>query len=222
VSEQTPTPESAANPRASLYRKIHAVMSSIDGVEKRGKNQFHNYKYVTERDIVAAIRESLIEQGLILAPKVVGIDFHPEFEGGPVTELVIDFTLIDIDTGESLTVTTVGQGQDKGDKGPYKAMTGGLKYALLKTFLIPTDDDPENDAGARGSISAPRTNNSTAPRSNTTETRQNGVVICQGEGCGKEIRGTSRYSVDDLVSMSKRAHGGLVYCKSCSDAARRA
>ncbi len=33
-----------------------------------------------------------------------------------------------------------------GDKGIYKAMTGGLKYALLSLFLIPTTDDPERDA----------------------------------------------------------------------------
>jgi hypothetical protein len=39
----------------------------------------------------------------------------------------------------------VGEGQDAGDKAVYKAMTGALKYCLLKTFLIPTGDDPERD-----------------------------------------------------------------------------
>jgi hypothetical protein len=30
----------------------------------------------------------------------------------------------------------------------YKAMTGALKYFLMKTFLIPTGDDPEADTGS--------------------------------------------------------------------------
>jgi hypothetical protein len=40
-----------------------------------------------------------------------------------------------------------GQGLDSGDKAPYKAMTGALKYALLQSFLLATGDDPEADRG---------------------------------------------------------------------------
>jgi hypothetical protein len=38
----------------------------------------------------------------------------------------------------------VGTGEDNSDKGTYKGITGGLKYILMKTFLIYTGDDPEN------------------------------------------------------------------------------
>ena len=38
-----------------------------------------------------------------------------------------------------------GEGLDAGDKAPYKAMTGALKYALLQSFLLPTGDDPEEE-----------------------------------------------------------------------------
>lgn len=45
----------------------------------------------------------------------------------------------------------VGVGADiGGDKGIYKAYTGGLKYALLSLFLIPTTDDPERDGFTEG------------------------------------------------------------------------
>jgi hypothetical protein len=53
------------------------------------------------------------------------------------------FTWYDTETGESLVVEWAGSGSDKGDKGLYKAMTGAEKYVLLKTFLVPTGDDPE-------------------------------------------------------------------------------
>jgi hypothetical protein len=41
--------------------------------------------------------------------------------------------------------TWFGSGSDTGDKGLYKAITGGIKYVLNTNFLIPTGDDPEKD-----------------------------------------------------------------------------
>lgn len=38
-----------------------------------------------------------------------------------------------------------GYGDDAGDKGIYKALTGAVKYALMKQFLVSTGDDPEGD-----------------------------------------------------------------------------
>ena len=38
-----------------------------------------------------------------------------------------------------------GEGADPGDKAPYKALTGALKYALLQSFLLATGDDPEDE-----------------------------------------------------------------------------
>src|SRR5262249_31856915 len=50
-----------------------------------------------------------------------------------------------------------GEGLDGGDKAPYKAMTGALKYALLQSFLLATGDDPEDErADSRATISAER------------------------------------------------------------------
>ena len=42
----------------------------------------------------------------------------------------------------------MGAGDDGADKGLYKAYTGAVKYFLMKTFLIPTGDDPEADTKA--------------------------------------------------------------------------
>src|SRR6202045_2489868 len=55
------------------------------------------------------------------------------------------YTFIDVDTGEEITAKVAGQGLDSGDKAPYKAMTGALKYALLQSFLLATGDDPEEE-----------------------------------------------------------------------------
>src|ERR1700731_578035 len=55
------------------------------------------------------------------------------------------YTFIDVDTGEEITAKVAGQGLDSGDKAPYKAMTGALKYALLQSFFLATGDDPEDE-----------------------------------------------------------------------------
>jgi hypothetical protein len=55
------------------------------------------------------------------------------------------YTFADVDSGEEIIAKVAGQGLDPGDKAPYKAMTGALKYALLQSFLLATGDDPEDE-----------------------------------------------------------------------------
>ena len=63
-----------------------------------------------------------------------------------LTVIRIKFQFIDGTTGERTDMQEiVSYGDDPGDKGIYKALTGAVKYALMKTFLIATGDDPEAD-----------------------------------------------------------------------------
>lgn len=63
--------------------------------------------------------------------------------GNDVTRVLLRIDFACGDTGATHTVRFFGDGLDKGDKGLYKAYTGAIKYLLMKTFLIPTGDDPE-------------------------------------------------------------------------------
>lgn len=124
----------------NIYKKISQVMSQVNRVPKNGYNSFHKYNYATESDLTESIRPILIECGLAFFTTVLEQNREGEF-----TKVKMEFTLVDIDTGEMLKSTYWGEGQDKGDKGLYKAYTGATKYFLMKTFLIPTGDDPEAD-----------------------------------------------------------------------------
>jgi hypothetical protein len=57
----------------------------------------------------------------------------------------IDITLIDVDSGESVSFSGIGTGQDSGDKSVMKAQTAAIKYAYLLSMAISTGDDPEAD-----------------------------------------------------------------------------
>ena len=62
-----------------------------------------------------------------------------------LTTIKVCYSIIDSETGAMLSAYVYGQGMDQQDKGIYKAFTGAEKYFFLKTLLIPTYDDPEND-----------------------------------------------------------------------------
>ncbi len=132
-----------------LAQKLARVLAEVHRVPKNGRNDFHNYDYVTESDLVDHIRDKLAEQGVAIFPsvrdsKVVELEDHRKRQTF-LTTVTLDVTLIDGESGDLMTTTWIGQGLDPADKGYYKAYTGALKYFLLKTFLISTGDDPERE-----------------------------------------------------------------------------
>ena len=131
--------------KTKLLAKLHKVMSGLEGIGKSGRNQFHKYDYATEADVMHAIRDKLIENNLLIIPKAGECFIHQSGDTF-LTDIAMGYTIYDVETGESIETTWRGQGTDKGDKGLYKAFTGGHKYFLMKTFFLPTDADPENDS----------------------------------------------------------------------------
>lgn len=130
----------------TLVAKLAAVMAVVERVPKNGYNDFHRYRYAMEADIVAVVRQELASRHVMLVPSVESMQREPVGEKGQIlTTLTMTFTFLDGESGETLTRSWIGAGTDKEDKGAYKAMTGGEKYFLLKTFLMPTGDDPEAD-----------------------------------------------------------------------------
>lgn len=134
-----------------LVSKLAEVMKQVKYIQKNGFNSFNKYKYATEADVNEKIREVLAEQNVIMIPNMKSHAVREHTNRSGKTEYIVtvevEFTFMDGETGETITFTQYGEGQDSGDKGTYKAMTGAQKYALMKAFMIPTGDDPESDNG---------------------------------------------------------------------------
>ena len=128
------------SPPSGLYQKLIEVMEEVGRVEKKGFNSFHNYAYVKEDDLVEAVRGKLSERRILLLPSLETCERE-----GTLTTINMTFTFVDAVSGETHICKWAGTGDDKGDKGLYKAYTGAEKYFLMKSFLIPTGDDPEGD-----------------------------------------------------------------------------
>jgi hypothetical protein len=134
---------------SGLITKLAAIMAAVERIPKRGHNDFHHYDYATEADIVSAIRHELASRHVMLLPAITGTTRDAVGEKGSVlTTLTMEMTFVDGETGETITRPWAGAGTDKEDKGLYKSLTGAVKYFLLKTFLIPTGDDPEQAQAA--------------------------------------------------------------------------
>lgn len=128
-----------------LVYKLCKVMAEIDGVAKAGHNDFHNYDYVKEADLVSAIRQKLAAQNVFIFTTVNEITTtektNERGKSSHFTTARITLTFVDGDTREERSIQFIGHGEDTSDKGPYKAYTGAMKHALMKNFLISAEDD---------------------------------------------------------------------------------
>ena len=131
----------------NLVKKLTQVLAEASKVNKSGYNSHQKYHYITESDLLDAIREKLVELGIFIFSSVEEcVTERIEGSRQPVlTNVKMKYTFVDGDSGEQFSVMSCGQGADNGDKGVYKAITGANKYFLLKTFMLSGDDDPEND-----------------------------------------------------------------------------
>lgn len=132
-----------STPPLKIYKKLHAIQGKVEKMEKDGYNDFSKYNYLTETQVTVKMKKLLDEEGVLFMPN--WIVEKTEMIGAQFGVIVrIDYKFIDIDSGESVDGYAQGIGADKGDKGIYKAITGGIKYIYMKTFNIPTGDDPED------------------------------------------------------------------------------
>ena len=146
-----------------LYKKILNVMRAVRNLEKDGGVDYvgksgtrTKYPYVTEELTTRTVRESLIEEGLVIFPT----DTFPVREGN-ITTVKCLYKIVDINTGQCEQLSSSGQGSDSQDKGIYKALTGAFKYVQFESFFIPRGDDPDktssdelDDVGKKRKINA--------------------------------------------------------------------
>ena len=136
-----------------IYKKMSDVMREVGAIGKDQKNQAQGFKFRGIDQFVNALYPALIKNGVFMTPRCIseshelnrvvrgngkeGIDKHVSIK------MEYDFYAED---GSKVTIGPIpAEGLDSGDKATNKALSAALKYALIQTFSIPTEDMSEGD-----------------------------------------------------------------------------
>lgn len=136
-----------------IFKKMAEVMKDIGPISKDQKNTAQGFRFRGVDQFVNSLHPALVKHGVFMAPRCVseeheikevqrssgkvGVDKH-------VTILMeYDFFAED---GSKVTIGPIpAEGLDSGDKATNKALSAALKYALIQTFSVPTEDMAEAD-----------------------------------------------------------------------------
>jgi len=141
--------------KKNIYQKLIEVSKAIEYLEKDKSNKMQGYKYLSEAKVKEVIKKQFEIQGIVFnysTEEVREYEISPTSKGTKQFLTVVKgiYHFVDIDNpGEAVNGTWFGTGSDTGDKGLYKAITGGIKYVLNTNFLIPSGDDPENEGNGK-------------------------------------------------------------------------
>ena len=143
----------------NIYQRISDVMKDIEYLTKddevsTGKS---SYRAVTEEKVTSAVRAAMVKHGIVIVPieqeharvdEVVKAwnkyEKREEDKINRITTVNAKYRIQNIDDPQDCIIAaSSGTGVDTQDKGVGKAMTYAFKYLLLRTFAIPTGDDPD-------------------------------------------------------------------------------
>lgn len=136
-----------------IFKKMSEVMKDIGAIGKDQKNTVQGFKFRGIDQFVNALHPALNKHGVFMTPRATqftqdvkdvtrsngkaGVDKHVSIM------MEYDFWAED---GSKVTVGPIpAEGVDSGDKATNKALSAALKYALIQTFSVPTEDMAEAD-----------------------------------------------------------------------------
>lgn len=139
----------------NIFEKINAVMKEIEYLTKDDKVEFGTTKYkaISEEKVTTAVRNELVKQGIVILPIAQESEnkelIRTEKSVNMLTSVHVRYRIQNIEDKEDyIEVESNGTGVDTQDKGVGKAMTYAYKYMLLRTFAIPTGEDPDKISSA--------------------------------------------------------------------------
>lgn len=137
-----------------IYQAVVEVMEKIGAI---GKNKTANmgsrgsYNFRGIDDIYNALQRPMIEAKIFVKPsQVMDLRREDKVTDKGVTKYTVmtcRYTFCSAVDGSEISVETIGEAMDTGDKSCNKAMSAAFKYACFQLFCIPTEEmlDSEQD-----------------------------------------------------------------------------
>jgi hypothetical protein len=153
----------------NVLQRLNAVQLEVDYVQKE-KRQGMRYSIVSHDAVTAKVRPVLVKYGVLYYPRHLQTE---QFGNRTQAFMTVRFVNID-EPADFIDVQSFGYGIDESDKGPGKAMSYAVKYALLKALGMETGDDPDLEQDT--TFRTPGGNSSHA----TVDVQQGTVNVQQG------------------------------------------
>jgi hypothetical protein len=137
----------------NIYQRINEVRKKCPFIKKDKKVEGGGYMAVTHDHVTAELREHLIDQGIVIVPRLVDAKFVDSgmTTGKGITimryeaKYELDFINME-EPSDKVTVPLEAHANDHGDKAPGKATSYATKYAMLKLFSIESGENEEGRA----------------------------------------------------------------------------
>ena len=146
------TDKEIAGPMPKILQAIANVQAGVGAIPKNGVGPASqgSYKYIKNDDILEKISALLVENNVIVQPRITKHELITREIGAnrtvPVVVVELETTFVHAQDGSTFTVVTAAEGADNGDKGTRKAVTQAQKIANLLTFSIATGEpDPDGE-----------------------------------------------------------------------------
>ena len=211
----------------SLYQKIYNVMCETEGLEKNlsvGTGS-SSYKAVGEAEVLNMLKPLFKKHKLIVFPvdgsiSETNFSWETEYQSKKetktrnVTQLVVKFKIVDIETGESEMLIGFGNGADSQDKGSGKAFTYAFKTMLNKTFMLFSGEDTDNEHSEDiGRQTKPSSTNTSQPKTLSDGQVSRLFVIANKKGYNAEsVKKTvlKKYNSTEVKNLTKEQYDEVV------------
>lgn len=192
----------------NIYEKIAAIMQDVQYLAKDDHVKFGqtSYKALSEEKVTSIMRAELMKYKLVVFPVEQSAS-----RSGNISHVDVKYRMVNVENPEEyIEIASAGDGADTQDKGSGKAMTYAFKYMWLRTFALPTGEDPDK-------ISSDELD---AKAAQAMEQRQ---IIC--ERCGKDVypvkkRNGEIWAAADMEAYSRRKFGACL-CRDCMKLAQK-
>lgn len=125
----------------NLHEKMMAIMNDVQYLAKDDKVEFGktSYRALSEEKVTSIMRKEMSKYNLVVYP------IEQRWERiGQISHVDVKYRIVNAeDPSDFIEVVSCGDGADTQDKGAGKAMTYSYKYMWLRTFAIPTGEDPD-------------------------------------------------------------------------------
>ena len=131
-----------------IFEKIPKILASVEAIGKDRKNLQQGYNFRGIDDMYNDLHKYFAAEGVFITSKILNSfrEERPTKSGGVMIYSIIDFEFtFHASDGSSVSTQQRGEASDSGDKSSNKSASTALKYALMQTLLIPTEEDKDTE-----------------------------------------------------------------------------